>query len=58
MIFLYQIKYIARAHLYGGALNSFQTEYSYIVGIEPGISRTGVRKLTTELRQLFYIFLS
>ena len=42
----------ARAHLYGGAPDSFQTENSYIVGIEPGISRTEVRVLTTELRRL------
>ena len=42
----------ARAHLYGGAPDSFQTENSYIVGIEPGISRIEVRVLTTELRQL------
>ena len=40
----------ARAHLYGGAPDSFQTENLYIVGIESGISRTEVRVLTTELR--------
>ena len=33
----------ARAHLYGGAPGSFQTENSYILGIEPGIARTEVR---------------
>ena len=42
----------ARAHLYGGAPDSFQTENSYIVGIKTGISRTEVRILTTELRRL------
>ena len=41
-----------QAHLYGGAPDFFQTENSYIVGIEPGISRTEVRVLTTELRRL------
>ena len=39
----------ARAHLYGGAQDSFQNENKYIVGIETGISRTEVRVLTTEL---------
>ena len=42
----------ARAHLYGRAPDSFKTENSYIVGIEPGISRSDVRVLTTELRWL------
>ena len=41
----------ARAHLYVGAPDSFQTENSYIVGIETGISRTEVRVLTIELRR-------
>ena len=40
------------AHLYGGAPDLFQTENSYIVMIEPGISRTEVRVLTTELGRL------
>ena len=43
----------ARAHLHGGAPDCFQTENSYIVGIEHGISRTEVRVLTTELRRLY-----
>ena len=42
----------ARAHLYGRAPDSFQTDNSYIVGIELGISRTEVQVLTTELRRL------
>ena len=45
----------ARAHLHGGAPDSFQTENSYLVGIEPGISRTEVRVLTTELRRIHSI---
>ena len=36
--------------MYVGAPDSIQTENSNIVGIEPGISRTDVRVLTTELR--------
>ena len=43
----------ARAHLYGGRPDSFQTENSFIVVIKPGISRTEVRVLTTELRRLY-----
>ena len=43
----------ARVHLYGGAPDSFETENSFIVGIEPGISRTEVRVLTTELRRIY-----
>ena len=39
----------ARAHLYDGSPDSFQTENSYTVGIEPGISLTEVRILTNEL---------
>ena len=40
------------AHLYGGTPDSFQTDNSHTVGIESGISRTEVRVLATELRQL------
>ena len=43
----------ARAHLDGGAPDSFLTENSYILGIEPGITRTELRVLTTELRRLY-----
>ena len=45
----------ARAHLNGGAPDSFQTENSNIVGIEPEISDTEVRVLTTELRRLLNV---
>ena len=41
----------ARENLHGGAPDSFQTENSFIVSIEPVISRTEVRVLTTELRR-------
>ena len=43
---------IARTYLYGRAPDSFQTENSYIVGIETGISVSEVPILTTELRRL------
>ena len=43
----------ARAHLYGRVPDSFQTENSYIVGIEHEISRTQVRVLINELRRLY-----
>ena len=45
----------ARAHLNGGAPDSFQTENLYIVGIEPGISRTEGRVLTNELRRHLFV---
>ena len=45
----------ARAHLYDGVRDSFQTENSHIVGIEDGVSRTEVRVLTTELWRLLII---
>ena len=45
----------ARAHLYGGVSDSFQTENSYQVGSDPGISRIEVRVWTTKTQRLLAV---